>query len=61
MQRERYDEYVRRFNAEDATAFDEFLAPDMRMQNGTLVYYGVQGMISASHTTASPSPTSTAA
>jgi hypothetical protein len=42
--RERYDEYIRRFNVEDATAFDEFLAPDMRMQNGTLVYCGVQGM-----------------
>jgi hypothetical protein len=44
VQRERFDEYIRRFNAEDATAFDEFLAPDMRMQNGTLVYHGVQGM-----------------
>jgi hypothetical protein len=42
--RERYDEYIRRFNAEDATAFDDFLAPDMRMQNGTPVYYGVRGM-----------------
>jgi hypothetical protein len=39
-----FDEYIRRFNAEDATAFEEFLAPDMRMQNGTLVYYGVRGM-----------------
>jgi hypothetical protein len=44
MQRAHYDQYIRRFNAEDATAFDEFLAPDMRMQNGTLVYHGVQGM-----------------
>lgn len=44
MDRERYDEYIRRFNAEDATAFDDFLSPIMRMQNGTLVYHGVQGM-----------------
>ncbi|HTY71628.1 MAG TPA: nuclear transport factor 2 family protein [Actinomycetes bacterium] len=44
MQRDRYDEYVRRFNAEDPTAFDDFLTDDMRMQNGTLVYHGVQGM-----------------
>ncbi len=44
MEKARFDEYIRRFNAEDATAFDEFLQPDMRMQNGTLVYYGVQGM-----------------
>lgn len=44
MDRTRFDTYIRRFNAEDDTAFDEFLAPDMRMQNGTLVYHGVQGM-----------------
>lgn len=44
MKRDRYDEYVARFNAEDPTAFDEFLSPRMRMQNGTLVYHGVQGM-----------------
>lgn len=44
MDRARFDEYIRRFNAEDFTAFDDFLAPDMRMQNGRLVYHGVQGM-----------------
>jgi hypothetical protein len=44
MRRERFDEYVRRFNAEDATAFDEFLTPDMRMRNGGLRYQGIDGM-----------------
>jgi hypothetical protein len=44
MDRTRYDEYVRRFNAADATAFDDFLHPEMRMQNGHLRYVGVQGM-----------------
>jgi hypothetical protein len=44
VERARFDEYIRRFNAEDDTAFDEFIAPDMRMQNGTLVFHGVQGM-----------------
>jgi SnoaL-like domain len=44
MERSRFDEYVSRFNAEDATAFDDFLTPDMQMQNGGLRYSGVQGM-----------------
>jgi hypothetical protein len=44
MNRTRYDEYVRRFNEEDPTAFEEFLAPDMHMQNGTLEFTGIQGM-----------------
>lgn len=44
MDRARFDEYIRRFNAEDATAFDEFLAPDVTVQNGRLRYGGVQGM-----------------
>lgn len=44
MLRSRFDEYIARFNAEDATAFDEFLAPDMHMQNGTLEFTGVDGM-----------------
>jgi hypothetical protein len=44
MKRERFDEYVRRFNAEDASVFDEFLTPDMRMQNGGLHYQGIEGM-----------------
>lgn len=44
MLRARYDEYIRRFNEEDPTAFDEFLAPDMHMLNGALEFAGVAGM-----------------
>jgi len=44
MRRERFDEYVRRFNAEDATVFDEFLTPDMQMRNAGLHYEGVSAM-----------------
>lgn len=44
MDRARFGEYIRRFNERDDTAFDEFLTPDMHMQNGTLEYTGVQGM-----------------
>ncbi len=44
MDRSRFDEYIRRFNAEDSSAFDEFLAADMTMQNGRLRYSGAQGM-----------------
>lgn len=44
MDRARYDEYVRRFNDEDPTAFDDFLASDVHMLNGTLEFTGVQGM-----------------
>lgn len=44
MQRARFEEYIARFNAEDDTAFDEFLAPDMHMQNGTLEFDGIDGM-----------------
>ena len=44
MDRVRFDEYIRRFNAQDPTAFDEFLTSDMHMINGTLEYTGVQAM-----------------
>ena len=44
MTKERYMEYINRFNAQDMTAFDDFIAPDMHMINGTLEYTGVQGM-----------------
>jgi len=44
MQRERFNEYIARFNAEDPTAFDDFIAPEMHMTNGTLEYTGVEGM-----------------
>jgi hypothetical protein len=44
MEAARFDDYIRRFNAEDDTAFDDFLAPEMHMQNGTLEFTGVDGM-----------------
>jgi SnoaL-like domain len=44
VDRTRFDEYIDRFNAEDHTAFDEFIHPELRMQNGGLVFHGVQGM-----------------
>jgi hypothetical protein len=44
MNRQTYDDYIRRFNAQDASAFDDYIAPDMRMTNGTLQFRGVQGM-----------------
>jgi len=44
MNRTRFDEYIYRFNAEDPTAFDEFLTPDMKMLNGGLEFAGISGM-----------------
>lgn len=44
MDRKTFDDYIRRFNAEDPTAFDDYLAPDMKMLNGALEFTGVAGM-----------------
>ena len=44
MDQPRFRDYIRRFNARDTTAFDEYLAPDMHMKNGTLEFTGVDGM-----------------
>lgn len=44
MKREDYDEYIRRFNEQDPTAFDDYIAVDMHMQNGLLEFDGRQGM-----------------
>ena len=44
MREERFREYIRRFNLEDDTAFDDYLTPDMHMKNGTLEFDGVDGM-----------------
>jgi hypothetical protein len=41
MKREDFDTYIRRFNAEEAGAFDDYMAPDVRMLNGTLLLRGV--------------------
>ena len=40
----RFDSYIARFNAEDDTAFDDFLHPQMHMKNGTHEFDGVEGM-----------------
>lgn len=45
MNRSDFDDYVRRFNAEDRSAFEIYLAPDVRVQNGRLRFRGVQAMI----------------
>lgn len=39
-----FDDYIARFNQRDPTAFEDYLAADMHMQNGTLQFDGVQGM-----------------
>lgn len=44
MQRTRFEEYLNRFNAEDATAFDDFLHPTVKILNGSLELMGVEGM-----------------
>ncbi|WP_062378307.1 nuclear transport factor 2 family protein [Demequina pelophila] len=44
MREERFRDYIRRFNEEDHTAFDDYLAPDMHMKNGTLEFTGIEGM-----------------
>jgi len=44
MDKAAFDDYIARFNRRDETAFEDYLADDMHMQNGTLEYTGVQGM-----------------
>lgn len=44
MDKARFDSYIARFNARDETAFDDFIHPELRMQNGGLVFHGVEGM-----------------
>jgi hypothetical protein len=44
MKRQIFDDYIRRFNAEDPTTFDDYIAPDMVMLNGALEFRGVAGM-----------------
>jgi hypothetical protein len=44
MDKSHFDEYIRRFNERDATAFDDYLAPGMHMTNGTLEFDGIAGM-----------------
>ena len=44
MLREDFDEYIRRFNAEDFGAFEQFIATDLKLLNGTLLIEGRDGM-----------------
>ena len=44
MDRATYDTYVTRFNAQDATAFEDYLCDDMQMLNGALEFTGIEGM-----------------
>ncbi|MDE2435566.1 MAG: nuclear transport factor 2 family protein [Sphingomonadales bacterium] len=44
MLRSRFDEYIARFNARDAGAFDDFLRPDVTVINGHLEIPGVEAM-----------------
>jgi len=36
--------YIDRFNREDATAFEDYLHPEMHMKNGMLEFTGIDGM-----------------
>lgn len=44
MEAQTFHDYIARFNRRDLTAFDDYIADDMHMQNGTLEYTGVTGM-----------------
>lgn len=44
MTRDCYNEYIRRFNMQDPTVFEEFLTPNVYVLNGTLELHGVGGM-----------------
>lgn len=41
MQKADFDTYIARFNEEDPGAFETYMAPDVRMLNGTLELNGV--------------------
>ena len=44
MKREVFDDYIKRFNARDASAFDDYIDRNARVINGTLEIKGMQGM-----------------
>ncbi|WP_018465965.1 nuclear transport factor 2 family protein [Calidithermus timidus] len=44
MTREHYAAYIRRFNAQDLSVFEEFLSPEVRVLNGTLELLGREAM-----------------
>jgi len=41
VERADFDTYIRRFNDEQPGAFEDYMAPDVRMLNGTLLLRGV--------------------
>jgi hypothetical protein len=44
MERKVFDDYINRFNARDATAFEDYIDPNAKVINGTLEIKGMQGM-----------------
>lgn len=44
MKIEAYMDYIRRFNERDVTTFDQYLAPDVVVDNGQVHYQGIDGM-----------------
>jgi hypothetical protein len=44
MERKVFDDYISRFNAQDPSAFEEYIDPDAKVINGTLEISGMQGM-----------------
>jgi hypothetical protein len=44
MKQQVFDDYINRFNQRDMTAFDDYIAADLELQNGTLTFFGRQGM-----------------
>ena len=44
MERSVFDDYINRFNARDASTFEDYIDPNARVINGTLEIKGMQGM-----------------
>jgi hypothetical protein len=44
MERKVFDDYISRFNAQDPTAFEDYIDPNATVINGTLEINGMQGM-----------------
>ena len=44
MNKEIFDDYIRRFNDRDSSAFDDYLSDDVLVVNGTLNLQGISGM-----------------
>lgn len=44
MNKVQFDDYIARFNRRDTTSFENYLAEDMHVKNGTLEFDGIQGM-----------------